>query len=316
MNFFEKLRIASQENDSLLCVGLDPAPSMIPDDRVAHFNHLIIKATTHIACAYKPNLAIYEAMGIEGLLALQKTIEFIRETNPNIPIIGDAKRGDIGNCSLAYTRTLFDKYGFDAATVNPYMGLDSLAPFLERTDKGVFVLCRTSNRGGMDIQELMVVRAEESIPHTVYEVVAELAQKWNTNGNVGLVVGATYPEQISRIRQICPDMLFLIPGVGAQGGDVAKAVHNAVDTKGTGFIINASRQIMYAAKTSSGTQRSDSAAIDNMRHVANQLRREINSHLPIPPKESKKQVHGGDVDKAEHGSLPQGEALSVSATGK
>lgn len=315
MNFFEKLRVTSQENDSLLCVGLDPAPSMIPDDRVVHFNHLIIKATAHIACAYKPNLAIYEAMGIEGLLALQKTIEFIHQTNPNIPIVGDAKRGDIGNCSLAYTSTLFDKYKFDAVTVNPYMGSDSLEPFLRRKDKGIFVLCRTSNPGGVDIQELMVVQKDDSIPHPLYEVVAELAQKWNRNGNVGLVVGATYPEQISRIRQICPDILFLIPGIGAQGGDIAKTVHNAVDSKGTGFIINVSRQIMYAATTSSGAQRSDKAAIDNVRHVANKLKCEINSHLRIPPKESQKQLLYRNRDKISQHAPPHEEPSSMAVPG-
>ncbi|MBI2980185.1 MAG: orotidine-5'-phosphate decarboxylase [Chloroflexi bacterium] len=247
MNFLENLAKVSQQNKSLLCVGLDPDVNMIPNDR-------------------------------------QKTVELIREANPIMPIIGDGKRGDIGINSLAYARTLFDTYGFDAVTVNPYMGYDTIKPFLDRKDKGVFILCRTSNPGGMDIQELKVVREGETTARTVYEVVAELTLKWNENGNAGLVVGATYPEQIHRVRQICPDMLFLIPGVGWQGGNVEKTVHNAVDSQGKGFIINVSRQIMYASKTPAGTQSIPSQAIRKMRLVTRQLRNEINSYLPSPPK--------------------------------
>ncbi|MBI4187777.1 MAG: orotidine-5'-phosphate decarboxylase [Chloroflexi bacterium] len=296
MNFFENLTKVSQQNKSLLCVGLDPDVNMIPNDRLVAFNHNIIEATFDLACSYKPNLAIYESMGIDGLLALQKTVQLIREANPLMPIIGDGKRGDIGTNSLAYARTLFDTYGFDAVTVNPYMGYDTIKPFLDRKDRGVFILCRTSNPGGMDIQELKVIREGEKNPRTVYEVVAELTLKWNENGNAGLVVGATYPEQILRVRQICPDVLFLIPGVGWQGGDVEKTVHNAVDSQGRGFIINVSRQIMYAAKTPAGTQSTPSQAIKKMRRVARELRNEINSYLPVPftksaePKDSDKET--------------------------
>lgn len=291
MNFFEKLAKVIQQNKSLLCVGLDPDLNMIPNDRVVAFNHQIIEATFELACAYKPNLAIYESMGTEGMLALKKTLELIREANPIIPIIGDGKRGDIGVNSLAYARTLFDTYGFDAVTVNPYMGHDTIKPFLDRKDKGVFVLCRTSNPGGMDIQELMVVREGEAMARTVYEIVAELTLKWNENGNAGLVVGATYPEQIHRIRQICPNMLFLIPGIGWQGGNVEKTVHSAVDAEGKGFIINVSRQIMYAAKTPSGMPSTPSQAVRKMRQVARQLRNEINSYLPVPLKETPRQIY-------------------------
>ena len=283
MNFFEKLTIAAAQNDSLLCVGLDPDPSMIPDHCVVAFNRQIIEATAHVACAYKPNLAIYEAMGPSGLLSLEKTLDIIRQITPNTPIIGDGKRADIGLCSIAYTKTLFDTYKFDAVTVNPYLGVDALAPFLDRKDKGVFILCHTSNPGARDIQELKVIQGADPIAHPLYEVVAELAQKWNSNGNVGLVVGATYPEQISRVRQICPNMLFLIPGVGAQGGNIGKTVSCAIDGQGMGFIINVSRQIMYAAKTPRGVQSTPSQAIKKMRSVASRLRVEINSHLPLSP---------------------------------
>jgi orotidine-5'-phosphate decarboxylase len=282
MNFIEKLTRTEQKNRSLLCVGLDPDPSMIPEDRVVGFNRLLIEATIDVACAYKPNLAIYEAMGIEGLSALQQTLDIIRQADPDIPIIGDAKRADIGTCSLAYAHSLFDKYKFDAVTVNPYMGSDALAPFLDSKDKGVFILCHTSNPGGVEIQELMVVQRGGSITRPLYEIIAELARKWNKNGNVGLVVGATYPEQILRIRQICPNMLFLIPGVGFQGGNIEKTVSSAIDTQGAGFIINVSRQIMYAARTSTGAQSVHMEAVRKMRTVARHIRDEINRYLPIP----------------------------------
>ncbi len=298
MNFREKLAITSQKNNSLLCVGLDPYQKIITtEDELFYLNHLIIEATADLACAYKPNLAIYEGMGKEGLLALVQTLDFIRETNPNIPIIGDGKRGDIGNCSLAYTSMLFEKYKFDAVTVNPYMGYDSMEPFTQYKDKGIFVLCRTSNPGGQDIQELMVIQEGSSSAHPLYEVVAELAQKWNQNNNVGLVVGATYPDQISRIRQICPNMLFLIPGVGFQGGNIQKTVQSAVDAKGGGFIINVSRQIMNAIETSTGKQRTRGEAKKEMRVIARRIRDEINSHLPTPLRDSQK-VRNGNGDKA------------------
>jgi orotidine-5'-phosphate decarboxylase len=282
MDFIEKLNKAVLGNKSLLCVGLDPDPSMIPNDRVVAFNRLLIEATIDVACAYKPNVALYEAMGTEGLLALAQTLNVIREANPAIPIIGDAKRADIGICSIAYAHSLFDTYNFDAVTVNPFMGSDALAPFLERKDKGVFILCHTSNPGGVEIQELMVLRRGDSIAHPLYEVIAELAQEWNRNGNVGLVIGATYPEQIRHVRQICPNMLFLIPGVGFQGGNIAKTVCSAIDSQGAGFIINVSRQIMYAARTPTAAQRTRREAIKRMRYVARHLRDEINCHLPVP----------------------------------
>lgn len=317
MNFFEKLALASQKNNSLLCVGLDPDPQMIlPDtntNNVVALNRLIIEATVDLACAYKPNLAIYESMGIEGLSALQQTLGLIRQADPDIPIIGDGKRGDIGTCSLAYAQTLLENYKFDAVTVNPYMGSDALKPFLDRKDKGVFVLCRTSNPGGMEIQELMVVQGGASIVRPLYEIVAELALKWNKNGNVGLVLGATYPEQILRIREICPNMLFLIPGVGAQGGSIEKTVRSAVDAEGRGFIINVSRQIMYAARTPTGTQSKDSEAVRKMRHVARQLKNEINSYLPIPLKKTPKQICRDHEDRTRRGGPYQQTESSVVA---
>lgn len=312
MNFFEKLAITSQKNNSLLCVGLDPDLNMIPATSMVALNDRIIEATIDLACAYKPNLAIYESMGIEGLKALKDTLDIIRKANPNIPIIGDGKRGDIGLCSSAYTRALFETYEFDAITANPYMGLDALKPFLDRKEKGVFVLCRTSNPSGMDIQELMVKQKGSSITRPLYEIVAELALKWNKNGNVGLVIGATYPEQLYRIRQICPDMLFLIPGVGAQGGNIEKTVHSAVNSEGKGLIINVSRQIMYAAKTSKNTQRKPKEAVKNMRSTALHIRDEINRYLPKPIKESQKKISKEIIDRIDIRDKSQ-EEIPVSA---
>jgi orotidine-5'-phosphate decarboxylase len=267
--FFAKLREAIQRNHSFLCVGLDPDPARLPEKDVAAFNRAIVEATADLACVYKPNLAFYEALGPRGMDVLQRTVEAVPK---GIPVIGDGKRGDIGSTAEAYARALFDVYGFDAATVNPYLGGDALAPFLERADRGVFVLCRTSNPGGADLQDRLIAADGRARP--LYEVVAELARdRWNAHGNVGLVVGATYPEELGRIRQLCPDMTFLLPGVGAQGADVAAAVRNALDKGGGGFIITSSRQILYA---SSGKDYAQAA-----RRAAQALRDEINRQREV-----------------------------------
>ena len=243
MRFFEKLERAARKNGSLLCVGLDPDPALMPVDDVAGFNRAIIAATSDYVCAYKPNLAFYEALGEKGYAALSETLAAIPD---DIPTIGDAKRGDIGNTAKAYASALFDELGFDAATVNPYLGGDAVEPFLEREEKAAFVLCRTSNPGARDLQDLAVSDGGTSRP--LFEVVAEMAARWNARGNVGLVVGATYPEELRRVRQICPDMTFLVPGVGAQGGDLAAVMANGLDSRGSGLIINVSRQVLYASK--------------------------------------------------------------------
>jgi len=243
LRFFEKLERAARKNGSLLCVGLDPDPALMPVDDVAGFNRAIIAATSDYVCAYKPNLAFYEALGEKGYAALSETLAAIPD---DIPTIGDAKRGDIGNTAKAYASALFDELGFDAATVNPYLGGDAVEPFLEREEKAAFVLCRTSNPGARDLQDLAVSDGGTSRP--LFEVVAEMAARWNARGNVGLVVGATYPEELRRVRQICPEMTFLVPGVGAQGGDLAAVMANGLDAKGGGLIINVSRQVLYASK--------------------------------------------------------------------
>jgi orotidine-5'-phosphate decarboxylase len=240
MNFTDKLLAASRSNKSLLCVGLDPDPKSMPKAGLLEFNKAIIDATADLVCAYKPNLAFYEASGVEGLKALWKTIEHIPD---HIPIIGDGKRGDIGNTAKAYAKALFVTLGFDAATVSPYLGFDSVEPFIEYNEKGVFILCRTSNPGAMDFQSLA-----DAHGRPLYVTVAQKAKEWNVHGNIGLVVGATYTEELKAIRQLCPEMPILIPGIGAQSGDLASTVKYGIDAQGGNAVIAVSRQILYASR--------------------------------------------------------------------
>jgi orotidine-5'-phosphate decarboxylase len=209
MKFTDKLLNTSRKNHSWLCIGLDPDPELMPAVDVLQFNKAIIEATCDLVCAYKPNLAFYEALGTEGLAILEKTVKYIPG---DIPVIGDAKRGDIGNTARAYAKALFSVLGFDATTVNPYLGFDSIEPFINYQDKGVFILCRTSNKGATDFQNL----CSNGLP--LYEAVAKKAQEWNIHGNIGLVVGATYPEELKKVRSICPEMPLLIPALALREG--------------------------------------------------------------------------------------------------
>ena len=270
MNFIEKLLTASRKNKSLLCIGLDPDPELMPSQiKVFEFNKAIIEATSDLVCAYKLNLAFYEALGDEGLDALKGTIKYIPG---NIPIIGDAKRGDIGNTAKAYAKAIFANLGFDATTVNPYLGFDSIEPFIDYSDKGVFILCRTSNAGAVDFQSL---RCETELGYRpLFELVALKASQWNIHGNIGLVIGATYPEELRLIRQAHPDMPLLIPGIGAQGGDIALAVRYGVDAQEERAILNSSRQIIYASREGDFAQAA--------RRVTSSLREQINSYRSTP----------------------------------
>jgi orotidine-5'-phosphate decarboxylase len=271
MSFLDKLLSASAANQSLLCIGLDPDPDRIPGADVLGFNMEIIDATADLVCAYKPNLAFYEALGTTGIKALERTVAHIP---PTIPVIGDAKRGDISSSSKAYARAVFDVCGFDAVTVSPYLGHDSVAPFLEYRDRGVFILCRTSNEGASDFQDLALLDVEDDRRAPLYEHVARKALEWNANRNVGLVVGATYPDQLKRVREICPDLPLLIPGVGAQGADLAATVTYGVDSRGQRAIISSSRQILYASKGGDFAQAAQREAL--------LLRDQINLHLSAP----------------------------------
>lgn len=269
MGFMEKLAKAQAANRSLVCVGLDPDLSRFPrsveemDEPIFEFNKAIIDATHDLVCAYKPQIAHYAAESAEA--QLESTIAYIKSTCPDVPIILDAKRGDIGSTAQMYATEAFERYAADAVTVNPYLGFDSLEPFLSYTDRGVIALCRTSNAGAADLQDLQV----DGVP--LYEKVASLAAtKWNNHGNLMLVVGATWPEQLSRIRAIVGDMPLLVPGAGAQGGDVAKLVQAGQTAAGAGLVINSSRAILYASDGE------DFAAA--ARRETERLRDEINSH--------------------------------------
>ena len=264
MTFLEKLAATTRKNGSLLCIGLDPDPERMPESlSILEFNKAIIDATADLVCAYKLNFAFYEVAGGEGFDILKSTAEHIPEA---IPVIGDAKRGDIGNTARAYARAIFDQMGFDAATVNPYLGFDSVEPFIRHQDRGVFILCRTSNPGAADFQNLNLEAEGQST--RLFEIVASKASQWNRLGNIGLVVGATYPEELKFIRESHPDMPLLIPGIGAQGGDIEKAVSYGVDAHGEKAIINSSRQIIYASKGADFAQAA--------RRAATQLRDQIN----------------------------------------
>ncbi len=244
MKFRDKLEAAWERSGSLLCIGLDPDPALMAIDDVAAFNIAIIEATSDLVCAYKPNVAFYEALGPErGYEALRKTLAAVP---PHIITLADAKRGDVTNTARAYATAVFDELGFDACTVNAYVGRDSTEPWIERPEKGAFVLCRTSNPGAADLQDLRVEAEGGARP--LYEIVAEKAQSWDRNGNVGLVVGATYPGEMHRIRELCPEMPFLVPGVGAQAGELGASVRAGIDARGCGMLISASRGVTYASK--------------------------------------------------------------------
>ncbi|MEO6264726.1 MAG: orotidine-5'-phosphate decarboxylase [Luteimonas sp.] len=259
MSFMASLRSRWREANSLVCVGLDPDPSKFParfandPDAVFAFCRDIADATAQYACAFKPQIAYFSVR--RGEDALERLIAHIHATHPGIPVILDAKRADIGSTARHYAAEAFDRYEADAVTVNPYLGRDSLQPFLDRADKGVVILCRTSNPGAGDLQDLLV----DGRP--LYQHVAEkIAREWNGNGNCALVVGATWPEQLREVRTIVGDIPFLVPGVGAQGGAVDAVVTNAKIANGTGLIISSSRAILYASSADDFAEAAGDAA--------------------------------------------------------
>jgi orotidine-5'-phosphate decarboxylase len=257
--FIEKLAASWDRSNSLVCVGLDPEIERFPRHIAAQpspifqFNKAIVDATADLVCAYKPQFAHYAAYEAED--QLERTIEYIHRSYPGIPVILDSKRGDVGNTAERYAIEAFERYGADAVTVNPYLGGDSLEPFLKYEDRGVVILCRTSNPGSRDLQDLDVSGRK------LYQVVADLAaRQWNSRGNCALVVGATYPRELAEVREIVGKMPFLVPGVGAQGGDVALAVSSGQTADGTGLVISSSRGILYAGTDDDFTEAARSAA--------------------------------------------------------
>ena len=274
MTFIETLSAAWQKNNSLLCVGLDPDPAKFPahlkakPGAIFEFCKSIADATADLVCCFKPQIAYFAANGAED--ELKALIAHIHARHPGIPVILDAKRGDIGSTAEQYAIEVFERYEADAITVSPYLGRDSVEPYLAYRDKGVILLCRTSNPGGSDLQFLNVGSAEK--PVKLYEHLAGLiAREWNTSGQCALVVGATFPDEIARVREIVGDMPLLVPGVGAQGGDVEATVHAGRTANGTGLMINSSRAILYAGKGEDYAEAARRAALDT-REMINRYR--------------------------------------------
>jgi orotidine-5'-phosphate decarboxylase len=268
MNFTRKLRAIQKKNNSLLCIGLDTDINKIPEflfaygDPVYEFNRRIIDATRDLVCAYKINLAFYEVTGEHGWYTVHQTLARIPE---EIVTIGDAKRGDIGNSSEAYAKLIVDDYEFAACTVNPYMGSDSVKPFMKNAHQGAFILALTSNPGAKDFQYLPVRG------RPLYEHVVARVKRWNTRNNCGLVVGATRPRELKRIRALAPGMPLLIPGIGAQGGDLEAAVRYGCDHDGFLAVINASRSVLYASG-GEDFARAARAEAERLRHAINVVR--------------------------------------------
>jgi len=259
MNFIHTLHHRWHAAHTLVCVGLDPEPEKFPahvrtgPDPVFRFCREIIDATAQYACAFKPQIAHFAAPGAEDALA--RLIAHIHTNHPGIPVILDGKRGDVGSTATHYAKEAFVRYRADAVTVNPYLGGDALQPFLDHKDKGVVILCRTSNPGAGDLQDLPV----DGRP--LYQHVAELAARhWNANGNCALVVGATWPQQLREVRAIVGEMPLLVPGVGAQGGDAEAVVKAGSTSDGTGLIVSASRSILYASSGEDYAQAAANAA--------------------------------------------------------
>ena len=253
MGFAERLRSAWSTSGSLVCVGLDPDPSRFPSSlghdskAIESFCRTIVAATGDLVCAFKPQIAYFAAHGAET--ALERLCEHVRDEHPGVVLILDAKRGDIGDTAEMYAREAFDRYGADAVTVNPFLGTDSLEPFFARRDRGTIVLCRTSNPGSGEVQAMRANQAGQNGDGApVYETIARrAADDWSKRASIGLVVGATQPNELAHVRRIVGDLPLLVPGVGAQGGDAATVVRNGATPDGTGLIVNSSRAILYAS---------------------------------------------------------------------
>ena len=259
LSFTEKLKRATSRNNSLVCVGLDTDTAKLPDslrgkdDPVLYFNQQIIDATCDLVCCYKPNFAFYGALGAKGFTTLQRTLEHIP---PEIPVLIDAKVGDIGNTAEQYAREFFEILGADALTVTPYMGTDGVPPFTAYSDRTTFLVCLTSNPGADDFEK------QQMGDRPLYEHVIAKAHEWNAADNIGLVIGGTQPEHFARVRELAPELPLLIPGIGAQGGDIETAVKNGQDKNGAGILINSSRGIIFASQGDDYAEAARAAAME------------------------------------------------------
>ena len=272
MNFYDRLDQALGVNSSLLCVGLDTDIDKIPEhikkerNSLFVFNKAIVDATSDLVSTYKPNSAFYEALGAGGITQLQMTCQYIKKNHPKLLVLLDAKRADIGNTNKKYLEYAYDYLGVDAVTIHPYLGEEGIRPFLERKDKGSVILCRTSNEGAREFQDLVIEKKNK----TLFQIVAQnIAQKWNKNKNCMMVIGATYPEEMKKIRKIAEDVPFLIPGIGAQGGNLESSLKAGLMPDKKGLIISASRSVLYASK--------DKDFADKAREEAMSLNNSINS---------------------------------------
>ena len=266
MSFLERLHAAARANDSWLCVGLDPDPTLLPGGvGLGAFLSGIVEATRDLVCCFKPNLAFYEALGMPGQVELRSLLALLPR---DIPVLVDAKRGDTPQTMRAYAKAMFDELGADAVTVNPYLGGDSLEPFFSYPDRGVFVLCKTSNPGAGEIQDLLVEGSEP-----LFVRVARRALSWDRHGTLGLVVGATYPSDVAEVRRVAPRAPILLPGVGAQAGDLEQSVRAAVDADGASAMVNASRSVLYAS-AGPDWQTAARAEAERLRSAINTARRE------------------------------------------
>ncbi len=285
--FREKLAEATARQNSLLCVGLDVDPKLAPPSLVGQPGWIetfclgIIEATADLVCAYKPNLAFFEALGLDGYQGLRRTLDGLPK---DVVSVGDAKRGDIGSTAVAYARALYEVWGFDVVTVSPLLGPDTLEPFLAYQDRGILVLCKTSNPGSGTYQDLPVPAAHGTQP--LYELIARQMSELDRTqaaGQIGLVTGATYPAQLAEIRAVAPELPFLVPGVGAQQGDVWAVVNAGLDARGAGIMVSASRGVTYASKGDDWQQAARDAAI-GLREQLDAARQEVlaGRHAPSP----------------------------------
>ena len=262
-SFTEKLNFSSEKNSSILCVGLDIHPKITPQNQIIDFAKKIIESTYDLVCAYKINLSFFEIYGSTGIKTMEEIISYIKKTSPHIPIIGDGKRGDIASSNEMYATAIFDTWKFDASTINAFGGEDSIKPFTKYHEKGIFIWCKSSNPSSQDFQDLNVVSGIQK-PQPLYKTLAHKSIEWNLNNNLGLVVGGTYHNHLKEIREICPNMKILVPGIGKQGGDLRQTISTSPEN----LIISSSRSIIYPENDKSNT---------NIKKAAKKMNSEINS---------------------------------------